>query len=50
MLDMARALASERGDETGADMLFWAQASVNAIAAHRADFSRNTRRRRGLAC
>ena len=41
MLDMARALASERGDETGADMVFWAQASVNAIAAHRADFSRN---------
>ena len=27
MLDMARALASERGDETGADMLFWAQAT-----------------------
>jgi cyclic beta-1,2-glucan synthetase len=40
MLDMARALASERGDEAGADMLFWAQASVNAIAAHRADFAR----------
>ena len=41
MLDMARALASERGDETGADMVFWAEASVSAIAAHRADFSRN---------
>jgi cyclic beta-1,2-glucan synthetase len=41
MADMARALAGERGDEAGVDMLFWAQASVNAIAAHRADFSRN---------
>jgi cyclic beta-1,2-glucan synthetase len=40
MADMARALAGERGDEAGADMLFWAQASLNAIAAHRADFSR----------
>jgi cyclic beta-1,2-glucan synthetase len=41
MVDMARALASERGDEAGADMLFWAQAAVNAIAAQRADVSRN---------
>ncbi len=40
MADMAKALASERGDADGADMLFWAQASVNAIAAHRADLSR----------
>ncbi|MBB4199779.1 glycosyl transferase [Rhodoblastus sphagnicola] len=40
MVDMARALASERGDAAGADMLFWAQAGVNAIAAHRADYSR----------
>lgn len=40
MADMAKALANERGDTAGADMLFWAQASVNAIAAHRADFSR----------
>jgi cyclic beta-1,2-glucan synthetase len=40
MLDMAKALASERGDETGADMVFWAEASVSVIAAHRADFSR----------
>ena len=41
MADIARALASERGDEAGADMLFWAQASVNTIAAHRADCARS---------
>jgi cyclic beta-1,2-glucan synthetase len=43
MADMARALAGERGDEAGADMLFWAQASLNAIAAHRADLARNAK-------
>ncbi len=43
MLDMARALASERGDEAGADMVFWAEASVSAIVAHRADFARNAK-------
>ena len=48
MLDMARALASERGDQAGADMLFWAQASVKSIAAHRADLSRGSEGGEGL--
>ncbi|SEE70310.1 cyclic beta-1,2-glucan synthetase [Rhizobiales bacterium GAS188] len=37
MVDIARALAIERGDETGADMLFWARASLSSIEAHRRD-------------
>jgi len=37
MADIARALAIERGDDTGEDMLFWAQASLAAIEAHRRD-------------
>jgi cyclic beta-1,2-glucan synthetase len=32
--DIARALALERGDDTGADMLFWAQATRGAIESH----------------
>jgi cyclic beta-1,2-glucan synthetase len=32
--DIARALALERGDETGADMLFWAQSTRGAIESH----------------
>jgi cyclic beta-1,2-glucan synthetase len=35
MADIARALAHERGDEAGVDMLFWAQATLSTIAAHR---------------
>ncbi|MFI4996307.1 MAG: GH36-type glycosyl hydrolase domain-containing protein, partial [Hyphomicrobiales bacterium] len=37
MVDIARTLAFERGDDTGADMLFWAQASLSSIEAHRRD-------------
>ncbi|WP_127088283.1 GH36-type glycosyl hydrolase domain-containing protein [Aquabacter cavernae] len=39
VLDMARALATERGDAAGADMLFWAEASLHAIETHRRDFA-----------
>ncbi|MFG1375731.1 GH36-type glycosyl hydrolase domain-containing protein [Xanthobacter autotrophicus] len=39
MIDIARALATERGDTAGADMLFWAQASLDAIATHRRDLA-----------
>ena len=42
MADIARALAIERGDDTGADMLFWAQASLNSIEAHRRDLRLGT--------
>jgi len=37
MLDIARALASERGDEAGAEMLFWAEATQRSIESHRRD-------------
>jgi cyclic beta-1,2-glucan synthetase len=37
MTDIAHALAVERGDDTGADLLFWAQASLSAINSHRCD-------------
>ena len=50
MADIARALAAERGDEISFDMLFWAQASVNAIAAHRDDFARAPKRRERCGC
>ena len=35
--DIALALASERSDGTGADMLFWAEATRRAIESHRRD-------------
>ena len=35
--DIALALASERSDGTGADMLFWAEATRSAIESHRRD-------------
>ena len=37
MIDIARAFASERGDDTGDDLLHWTQASLNAIETHRRD-------------
>ena len=35
--DIARAFAIERGDDIGADMLFWAEAARAAIESHRED-------------
>ncbi|HSG35488.1 MAG TPA: glycosyl transferase, partial [Sphingomonadaceae bacterium] len=40
MADIARALASERDDAGGADMLFWAEAIRSSIEAHRRDLER----------
>jgi cyclic beta-1,2-glucan synthetase len=40
-LDIARTLASERGDEAGAEMLFWAEATQRSIASHLRDRARN---------
>ncbi len=37
MADIARALASEREDGVGADMLFWAEATRRSIDSHRRD-------------
>ncbi len=37
MTDIARAFAIEHGDETCADMLFWADASLRTIKTHRRD-------------
>ena len=37
MADMARTLASERGDDAGAEMLFWAEATRASIESHRRD-------------
>jgi cyclic beta-1,2-glucan synthetase len=37
MVDIARTLASERGDEAGAEMLFWAEATLASIESHRRD-------------
>jgi cyclic beta-1,2-glucan glucanotransferase len=37
MVDMARTLASERGDDPGAEMLHWAEATLASIESHRRD-------------
>ncbi|TAK83856.1 MAG: glycosyl transferase [Betaproteobacteria bacterium] len=42
MVDIARTLASERGDEAGAEMLFWAQASQRSIESHLRDLTQST--------
>ena len=39
MLDMARTLAGERGDEAGTEMLFWAEATHRSLESHRRDFA-----------
>ena len=39
--DIARALAIERGDDTGADMRFWAEAIGSSIETHRRDLSQS---------
>ncbi len=39
MIDIARTLASERGDEAGAEMLFWAEATLASIESHRRDIA-----------
>jgi cyclic beta-1,2-glucan synthetase len=41
MIDIAGALAIERGDGSGADMLFWAEATLNSIDAHRHDLAQS---------
>ena len=37
MVDIAKAIALERNDGSGSDLLYWARASLSAIEAHRAD-------------
>ena len=37
MVDIAKAIALERNDGSGSDLLYWARASLTAIEAHRAD-------------
>lgn len=37
LVDLARAIAAERGDGGGADLLFWAEASRATIESHRRD-------------
>ena len=39
LVDIARALASERGDDASADMLFWAEATAASIESHRRDLA-----------
>ena len=49
MVDIARALASERGDDPGAEMLFWAEATVASIESHRRDLAQAADAERSLA-
>jgi cyclic beta-1,2-glucan synthetase len=39
MTDIARALATERGDSVDTDMVFWAEATRRSIASHRRDIA-----------
>ena len=39
LADIARAIAIERGDGAGDDMLFWAEASLRSIEGHRRDLA-----------
>jgi cyclic beta-1,2-glucan synthetase len=39
MVDIARTLASERGDDAGAEMRFWAEATLASIESHRRDIA-----------
>ncbi len=40
LADIARAFAIERGDDIGANLLFWAEAAGGAIESHRRDLAR----------
>ncbi len=42
MVDIARTLAIERGDDAGAEMLFWAEATQRSIESHRRDLAPST--------
>ncbi len=48
MVDIARTLASERGDEAGAEMLFWAQATQGSVESHCRDFTQTADAARAL--
>ncbi|OGA93175.1 MAG: hypothetical protein A3G27_01320 [Betaproteobacteria bacterium RIFCSPLOWO2_12_FULL_66_14] len=48
MVDIARTLASERGDEAGAEMLFWTQATQGSIESHRRDLTQTADAARSL--
>ena len=41
VVDIAQALAAERGDEGSVEMLFWAQAVQRSIASHRRDMTQS---------
>jgi cyclic beta-1,2-glucan synthetase len=47
--DIAAALAAERGDDTGADMLFWIAAARRAIDSHRRDLDASPQQNAALA-
>ncbi len=48
VLDLARALASELGDESGVDILYWAEAASRALANARRDAQLSADERREL--
>ncbi|PKU24746.1 glycosyl transferase [Telmatospirillum siberiense] len=41
LADIARVLASERGDDSGQDMLFWAEATLRTIESHQRDLGQS---------
>jgi cyclic beta-1,2-glucan synthetase len=48
MVDIARALVSELADDSGAEMLYWAEAAQRSIQSWRRDAGQTEERQRGL--
>jgi len=48
MVDIARTLTSERGDDAGAEMLYWAEATQRSIESHRRDVTQTADAARSL--
>jgi cyclic beta-1,2-glucan synthetase len=48
LVDIARTLASERGDDASAEMLFWAEATLGAVESHRRDLAQSADAARSL--
>ena len=48
MADIARTLASEREDDAGAEMLYWAEATLASIESHRHDVATDAHAARSL--
>ena len=49
LVDLTRVIANELGDDTGTDLLFWAEATLRAFESHRRDLDASTKAAVSLA-